>query len=156
MHQFHLWILALLQANFKLTQIWQVVRNIIVASRFCILFHIAPASIHLTSGRSWNVMQVKVTEDIRLDGLGRFLLKMIDKYPKGPIGRATYTTCPRSCPICQLTVDGDDYFMCVCCLSPIHERCSMKCPCVESHLWNDWLPAIPSRRQLSSRWNWLE
>ena len=31
----------------------------------------------------------------------------------------------------------------------------MKCPCVESHLWNGWLPAIPSRRQLSPWWHWL-
>ncbi len=79
-------------------------------------------------------LQVKVTEDIRLDRLGQLLLEMIDKDPKGLIRRPTQTISPGSCPICRLAVDGDEYFICVCCLSPIHERCSMKCPCVESHL----------------------
>ncbi len=76
-------------------------------------------------------MQVKVTEDIRLDRIGQLLPEMIGKDPKGPIGRPTCTTSFGSCPICLLAVDDDEYFMCVCCLSPIHEQCSMKCPCVE-------------------------
>ena len=76
-------------------------------------------------------MQVKVTEHTRLDRLGQFLLEMIHKDPKGPIGRPTCTTSSGSCPICLLAVDDDEYFMCVCCLSPIHEQCPTKCPCVE-------------------------
>ena len=75
-------------------------------------------------------MQVKVAEDLRLDRLGQLLLEMIDKDPTGPIGRPSCTTSSGLCPICLHAVDDDEYFMCVCCLSPIHEQCRMTCPCV--------------------------
>ncbi len=51
----HLWILAQLQAKFKLTQIWLAVRNIIVAFWILILFHMLS---HHTYTQSKNKVSV--------------------------------------------------------------------------------------------------
>ena len=75
-------------------------------------------------------MQVKVTKNLRFNRLGQLLLEMIDEDPTGPIGRPTCTTSSSLCPICLRAVDDDEYFMCICCLSPIHEQCRRTCPCV--------------------------